>query len=89
MNTSGPGVPPKPAAINIAEVVALACLSAAMLRLQQTGDPFSIVWATGAIIVLTSAAPISRAVERRLSRLFGSDMPDDDDGNDEASGDRP
>ena len=88
MSISDSGPPPKPPALHIAEVVAVACLYAAMFRLQQTGDPFAIVWVAGAIVVLTGAAPVSRAVHRRLSRRFGSAVPDDDDGDDEGSGPR-
>jgi hypothetical protein len=37
-----------------------------------------IVWAAGAIIILTGAVTIARAVERCLSRVFGMTSSDDD-----------
>jgi hypothetical protein len=83
MTISGSIPPPNPPALRLAEVVALACVSAAMYRLQQTGDPVTIVWAAGAIIILTGAATVARAVERCLSRLFGIEMPYDDEADDE------
>jgi uncharacterized membrane protein YedE/YeeE len=83
MTISGSTPPRESPAPRLAEVVALACISAAMYRLQQTGDPLMIVWGAGAIIVLTVAATIARAVERRLSRVFGIWLPDDDDADDE------
>jgi hypothetical protein len=78
---------PKRPATGVADVVALACVSAAMYRLQQSGDPLAIVWAAGAIIVLTAAVTIARALERYLSGVFGMAVPDDDPGG-EASGPR-
>jgi hypothetical protein len=81
MTVSGSIPPPKRPALHLAEVVSLACVSAAMYRLQQTGDPVTIVWAAAAIIVLTGAATLARAVEYCLSRLFGIGMPDDDEGS--------
>jgi hypothetical protein len=68
----------------VAEVVALACVSAGMYRLQHVGDPLMIVWAAGAIIVLTGAVTVARAVERGLSRVFGLPVADDGDADVEA-----
>jgi hypothetical protein len=78
---------PKRPATGLAEVVTLACVSAAMYRLQHSGDPLTIVWAAGAIILLTAAATIARALERYLSGVLGMAVPDDDPGG-EASGPR-
>jgi hypothetical protein len=49
-----------------------------MYRLQHVGDPLMIVWAAGAIIVLTGAVTVARAVERALSRVLGLASSDDD-----------
>jgi hypothetical protein len=54
-----------------------------MYRLQHVGDPLMIVWAAGAIIVLTGAVTVARAVERGLSRVFGLAVPDDGGADDE------
>jgi hypothetical protein len=56
--------------------VAFAAISAAMYRLQQTGDPLVIVWAAGAIVLLTVAATVAKALEGRLCRFFGLDTED-------------
>jgi hypothetical protein len=78
MRNSGLQPPGSPRGRRIAEAVTIAAISAAMYRLQQTGDPLVIVWAAGAIILLTVAATIARALEGGLSRLFGMSQPDEE-----------
>jgi hypothetical protein len=63
---------------HIAEAITVAVISAAMYRLQETGDPFVIVWAAGAIILLTVAATIAGALEHGLWRVFGMDASQED-----------
>jgi hypothetical protein len=68
--------PPSP---RVAGTVTIAAITAAMYRLQETGDPLVILWAAGAIILFTCAGVLAQAVERFLSRVFGTDEAHDDD----------
>lgn len=70
---------PKPPLPQVAEVIALACVSTAMYRLQHVDDPLMIVWAACAIIIFTGAVTIARAVERSLSRILGMTSSDTDE----------
>ena len=70
--------PPSP---RVAAAVTIAAMSAAMYRLQETGDPLVILWAAAAIILFTCAGVIAQALEGFLSSVFGIDEqrdPDDD-----------
>lgn len=90
--------PAAPPTKRVTEVITVAALSAAMYRLQETGDPWVILWAAGAIILLTGASTIARALETFLARLFGiaemmagADADDEDEtcAGEEASGELP
>jgi len=73
---------PDRATPRVAAAVTIAAISAAMYRLQETGDPFVIVWAAAAIVLFTCAGVIAQALEKFLSRIFGLEEPSarDEDG---------
>ncbi len=66
-----------PLRVRVAEIVTIAGASAAMYRLQQTGDAMVILEAAGAIVVLTVAGTVARVIDEMLCCAFGLESSGD------------
>lgn len=69
--TQEPGRAARHLPVRVVEIVTVGGASAAMYRLQETGDVMVIFYAAIAIVVLTIASAIARAAEDKLDAVFG------------------